>query len=123
MITKGLIKGKLAGTNRYNVRIPYFETAGDNVEYVVSAPVSYTPGTVNSLEEGDVVFVAFEDHFIDKPVIIGKLFVDYDVSSNRGAAKFASLDVSDSVKLPANTMVGDVNLTDFINLISRFLLN
>lgn len=117
MITKGIILGKSATGNGYFVRIPFFENAGDVNQYMAEATVSYTPGVVNSLNEGDAVFVAFEDHFAGKPVIIGKLFVESDVDSHVGFASVESLDVSDKASLPAHTTVDGVNIRDFIDYV------
>ena len=92
MITKGIILGKKVGTNKYIVRIPYFETAGGS-QSIFDATLSTTPSISEAYKEGDVVEVAFEDHLVEKVVIIGRLFIP-DNNEPRGYGNFESLNVS-----------------------------
>lgn len=115
MITKGIIVSRPVESNKYSVRIPYFEEAGGS-QFIAEATLSYTPGIVNSLNEGDVVFVAFEDHYKDKPTIVGKLFLTNDSSNEAGYANVQSLNVSDSATLPSNTKLGDVTAEQLSSL-------
>ena len=115
MITKGIIVSRPVESNKYSVRIPSFEEAGGS-QFIAEATLSYTSGIVNSLNEGDVVFVAFEDHYKDKPTIIGKLFLTDDSSHEVGYANVQSLNVSDSATLPSNTKLGDVTAEQLSSL-------
>jgi len=115
MITKGIIVSRPVESNKYSVRIPYFEEAGGS-QFIAEATLSYNPGIVNSLNEGDVVFVAFEDHYKDKPTIVGKLFLTNDSSNEVGYANVQSLNVSDSATLPSNTKLGNVTAEQLSSL-------
>jgi len=108
MITKAIIEGMGVGTNRFYVRIPYFESAGEVEHAVYEATYCYTPGTVDTLNVGDVVFVGFEDHFSAKPVILGKLFTFGDYKGNSGATSVSSIDVSTKATLPKDTTIGGI---------------
>lgn len=109
MITKAIIKSRILNSNKYYVRIPYFEQANvknnNLTDSFFEATLSQTPGFINSYNEGDVVFVSFEDSKASKPVILGKLFLDKEES--RGFLKANSLTVDGSVILPVDTVIGD----------------
>lgn len=119
MITKAIIKSKVLDSNKYYIRVPYFEQANINNSSSLSsyfeATVAQIPGIVNAYSVDDVVFVAFEDHHADKPVIIGKLSLQDDIqlSSDRGFANLNTLSVSKSARLPNDTTIGDFSFKDF----------
>lgn len=117
MITKGIIKGKVLDSNKYFVQIPYLEQSSVSnngvTESVLEATLSHTPGVINSYNDGDTVFVSFEESRLDKPVILGKLLLDEN--SNRGYANFESLKVTNSVDLSGNVTISG---TDFENILS-----
>ena len=112
MLTKGIIVGRVVGTNKYSVRLPYFESAGDDVHAIREATLAYTPGVIDSLVNGDVVIVGFEDHFASKPIIVGKLFVDDDLRRDKGALNIEYLNVTESASLPLNTTVGGIQISE-----------
>ena len=118
MITKGIIRGKLVDSNKYSVEIPYLEQASvknNSVsQYILDATLSHTPGIVNSYDEGDVVFVAFEDKKSDSPVILGKLLLD---TANKGSANFNSLNVTDNTELSGNVIINGVKFKELLDTI------
>jgi hypothetical protein len=60
----------------------------------------------NNLEVGDIVFVAFEENALEKPIIIGKLFrgVDIEGSIRGGGGVLDTLNVRSSAAIPASTL-------------------
>jgi hypothetical protein len=85
--------------------MPLFETAANPNPVEAEALVNIAPGLFNSLAVGDVVFVAFEENAIDKPIIIGKLFrgADIERAIRGGAGVFDALKVNSTATLPAST--------------------
>jgi hypothetical protein len=71
----------------------------------IEALVSITPGMYNNLFIDDVVFVAFEENALEKPIIIGKLFTGAAVEKDTpgGAGVLDTLNVRTSGSLPAAT--------------------
>ena len=74
MVTKGIITSIDFNGNTCKVRIPFFETAG-NDPIISDAIISNTPGVYNGYKVDDVVLVAFEDGLMNNPVVIGKLYL------------------------------------------------
>lgn len=103
MITKGLIKSVDGNSNRCIVRLPLFETASSSVPVEIEALISITPGLYNNLYKNDVVFVAFEENALEKPIVIGKLYtgVSNENKTPGGAGVLKTLVVRDSGQLPA----------------------
>ena len=116
MITKGIILERIIGTNTYYVRIPYLETSGVSASRLV-ATVSDNPAISEEYKVDDVVYVSFEEHQANKPVIIGKLYIEG--SGHRGSANFESLSVSTKVDLPKNTTIGGKDLSQLINKVEN----
>ena len=69
MITKAIIQSINPNGTRCVVRMPLFETAANTAPVEAEALVNITPGMFNNLEVNDVVFIAFEENKIDKPII------------------------------------------------------
>lgn len=109
MVTKGIILSKNVIGNKYKVRIPYLENAGQRGSSF-DAIVAIVPGIVNSFAVGDRVILSFEDHQPQQPVIIGKLFVDVDEKDARGFANFEELSVRGQTTLSENTYINDIKL-------------
>lgn len=115
MITKGIILGKVVGTNKYAVRVPYFESAGGS-QSILEATVSTMPGFSEGYLDGDVVQIAFEDRQAAKAVIVGRLFTLGD-DEPRGHANLQDISVSNSATLPKSTMIGNVSGDDLEALV------
>jgi hypothetical protein len=71
----------------------------------IEALVSITPGMFNNLFINDVVFVAFEENALEKPIIIGKLYTGASNENNThgGAGILDTLVVRSSGSIPAAT--------------------
>ena len=82
MITKAIVKAlPNIDNNKYTVYIPLLRNANDSeTDAIFQATLAYIPGIYYSFSVGDVVFVSFEDNYYEKPVILGKLFVEKDKS-------------------------------------------
>jgi hypothetical protein len=100
--------------------MPLFESASESSHVVAEALVSITPGLFNNLFVGDIVFVAFEENALEKPIIIGKL---YRGSSNEnatpgGAGILDALRVNSTAVIPASTLYNfPVNIaTNYVDL-------
>ena len=108
MIAKAIVKGQIINTNKYNIRIPIFENAGDS-EILWEATVQCVGGSVPYYKEGDIVFVAFEDNRKSKPVILGKLWCDINTNnSSKNLSSVSDLEVNYSANLPENTTINGV---------------
>lgn len=117
MITKAIILGKVVGTNRYYVRIPYFEVAGDS-QSIFEATLCTPPSLSEEYKQEDVVLVGFEDHKIEEVVIIGKLYL-LDGNEPRGFANLQDLSILNSANLPLNTVIGGIKWQEFIDLLRK----
>lgn len=119
MLTKAIILGRKQGTNKYTVRIPYFESAGGR-QSIFDATLCITPGVTESYKKDDVVFVGFEDHEINNVIILGKLYLPNDNSTSRGFANLDALEVNGEVKLPKNTTIGGFKIPDLASAFEMF---
>lgn len=118
MITKALIRYQKG--NKYGVRIPIFEYAGSDAEYIEEATLCYTPGNIEGYKVGDVVFVSFENNQLEHPVILGKLYLGpEDEPTNGGYC--ATLDVINRASLPSNTQIGDIKYIELSDVIKSRL--
>ena len=119
MLTKGYIVELSTSTNnKFKVRIPLFDSAGQdtltNEDNIVEATLCYEPSNLDSYEVGDCVFIEFENDEESKPVIIGKLYT-IDSKGNRGLGNLSTLNVSSSATLPLDSTLGDVKLQAIID--------
>ena len=119
MVTKGIITSIDFNGNTCQVRIPFFETAG-NDPIIGTAIVSNTPGSYNGYKVGDVVLVAFEDGQMETPVIIGKLYLgaEKEKADPRGSLNTESLAAAKAAAVPADTKLTtntDKNLPNTMN--------
>lgn len=106
MVTKAIVRSINGGANRCIVRMPLFETASSTAPVEAEALVSIPPGIFNNLVVGDVVFVAFEENALEKPIIIGKLFTGIN-SENEvagGAGILDTLKVRTAATIPCTTL-------------------
>lgn len=106
MITKAIVQSINAAGNRCIVRIPLFETASSSGPVLAEALVNIAPGMFNNLEVNDIVFVAFEENAIEKPIILGKLFRGANIEGNirGGGGVLDTLKVRTSAAIPAATL-------------------
>ena len=104
MIAKAVIEEQVG--NKFKVRIPLFESAGNKNECILTATLSYVPGNLDSYVVGDVVFVAFENNQISNPVIIGKLYLGPE-KQNTNLSQASVLNVINEAKLPNQTSIGE----------------
>ena len=106
MVTKGIITSIDFNGNTCKVRIPFFETAG-NDPIIGTAIVSNTPGSYNGYKVGDVVLVAFEDGKMQNPVIVGKLYLGAakEKQDPRGTINVETTTASKSASLPADAVL------------------
>ena len=106
MVTKGIITSIDFNGNTCQVRIPFFETAG-NDPITGTAIVSNTPGSYNGYKVGDVVLVAFEEGKMQNPVIVGKLYLGAakEKQDPRGTINVETTTASKSASLPADAVL------------------
>ena len=119
MVTKGIITAIDFNGNTCQVRIPLFETAG-NDPIISTAVVSNTPGSYNGYKVDDVVLVAFEDGKMETPVVIGKLYLgaEKEKADPRGSLNTESLVAAKTAAVPADTKLTidtDKNLPNTMN--------
>ena len=74
MVTKAVVRSINKKGNRCIVRMPLFENASSASPVEAEALVSITPGFFNNIFVNDIVFVAFEENALEKPIIIGKQY-------------------------------------------------
>jgi hypothetical protein len=74
MLTLAEITGIDVTSNLCTVRIPILEGTGNNTPVNISATMMLPPGIHGGYAVGDVVFLAFTDNNIGRPVILGQLY-------------------------------------------------
>ena len=106
MITKGVIRSINSAGNRCVVRLPLFETAASTMPVELTALVNVPPGMFSGLAVDDVVFVAFDENELEKPIIIGKLFINANKESNirGGMGILDELKVRTAATIPCSTL-------------------
>lgn len=121
MVTKGIITSIDLTGNTCTVRMPLFETAG-NDPILGTAIISNTPGSYNGYKIGDAVLVAFEDGQMSKPVVIGKLYlgVEAEESDPRGVINVENSTVTKSAAIPADTTLGADVDADVANTVTPY---
>lgn len=117
MLTKGIIKEiPSINNNKYKVYIPLLRNANDReIDAIFDATLCFTNGIYYSLVVDDVVYVAFEDNYYEKPVILGKLYTNKEDKDNISTQiTIKSINVLDKAQLPSNTTLSDKALTNII---------
>lgn len=106
MVTKAVIKSINSAGNRCVVQMPLFETASSSTPVLAEALISITPGMYNNLFVNDVVFVAFEENALEKPIILGKLLKGTQNESKTpgGAGVFDTLKAQSAATIPSSTL-------------------
>lgn len=130
MITKAVITEVSTLENKYIVNIPLFESPGVSSQTsklsntLFSATLSHEPSLTYAYNVGDVVFVSFEDDELDRPIILGKLYLTDEEIKDRGKLEVSTLKVHDQVTLPKSTIIGDIDfskLFDYFNSINEYI--
>lgn len=122
MITKAIIKSTPAlDGNKYMVYIPILRNANDSEsDAIFEATLAYIPGIYYSFSVDDVVFVSFEDNLYNKPVILGKLFVEKD-KSVKTQVEVKTLKVLEKVDLGEAFSNNTVQLNDTTGTVQGLL--
>ena len=123
VLTKAIVKKTCgAKSNYYYVYIPLLRKANDSEEdATLKATRIQVSGIKDDLNVGDAVYVSFEDDKYGKPVILGKLYSgnEEEVSSNQS---LRTLNVTDKVQLPGDTIIGDMTMDSLRDYIDQGLL-
>jgi hypothetical protein len=109
MVTKGEILTIDYLSNTCTIRMPLFETIASN-PITTTAIFAIQPGMFNGYQVGDIVEVGFENNMINKPVVLGKLYlgVKNENDNYRGAIKCDSLEIKNKAVLPSDTQISYV---------------
>lgn len=118
MLTKGEIQAIDYAGNSCTVRIPLFETAGNNDPFILEATISNTPGIYNGYLPKDIVFVSFADNSMSQPVVIGKLYlgIDKESKSPRGAINCSSGNITNDFSMPFDSKLVSADLGTNVNI-------
>lgn len=115
MVTKGIVEEII---DKYNIKVrcPLYDKVKDssltNNDLNVSSICSILGVDLN-LSIGDIVFVEFEDNNLLNPTIVGCLSIDSNSYSNINTN---SLNIDNSLKLPKDTKIGDIDSFELSNL-------
>lgn len=87
MICKAIIESVIDNGYNLKIRIPmldklYKTMAATANDKLLTAPVMTLPGIIPAYQKGDIVFVAFEDEDLSRPVVIGRLHRKSGVNSS-----------------------------------------
>lgn len=122
MLTLGYItKLNNPGDNLFEVRVPILEKAGSSGSdqnlsgSYFQATLCQTPGQYEAYSVGDCVAIGFLDGRMDKPIILGKLFLEGD-RDNHGFIGVNSLRVTGKAELPDDTKIGELKCADLMEL-------
>ena len=121
MLTLGYItRLNETGDNLFRVRIPIFEKAGSSKNLpdlsgsYFDAVLNQEPGQSNAFKIGDCVVIGFLDNKLEKPVILGKLYIDDKES--RGVLNADSSVVTGKAILPKEITIGDITYSDLTSI-------
>lgn len=105
MITKAIVHQLDLNKNSCQVRVPLFENAASRMPIILEALISNPPGMYNNISIGDIVFIGFEENKIEKPVILGKMFISAKQESavQGGNLNCNTLQISQAASIPATT--------------------
>lgn len=122
MITKGIVE-QIDRNNPYTakVRIPVFNKAQGVVgatptNQLYTASICCLPNCNPNIKVGDVVYVSFEDNYIDKPIILGHLYNGVSNLNTTVGLKTDSVEATVTARFPADTNIGNTTPNDFVNL-------
>lgn len=116
MITKGIIESIDFLSNTCMVRLPIFEGT-TKIPAVLPATFSITPGTY-SYKQADIVYVGFENNALNRPIVLGKLFIDSKTEADTsGTITCGTLTVKEQATLPISTKIEYTKDPDTANLL------
>lgn len=115
MIVKALIKSVDYSSNVVTIRVPLFETAWSSDEVTFNATLINQPGLNSKYEVGDVVLAAFDNDLLHEVYIIGKVYLGPNESIGESSAKLSSVEISNSVVLPADTKLNFTKSDSSVN--------
>lgn len=119
MVTKAIVED--ASNPCYvKVRIPTYDAIEDARGGTLNKDLSYATicalsNSGNNVQNGDVVFVSFEDDDLGKPVIIGHL-VKEEKDESYSDASFRLLNTKSTTTLYKDTYIGDVTPQEIASL-------
>lgn len=119
MVTKAIIE-QIIDDYSARVRIPYFNKIDTSVsstplEDLYTATICCPPNSTMNYQEGDVVFLAYEEGYADRPVILGQLARETKTTSNP-AYIGETITVKADAHLPIDTYIGEVSPDDIRQL-------
>ena len=104
MLTLAEIKSINITENKCEVHIPIFDVPGTFNKTILTAAINITPGVHSGYEVGDTVIVSFVDEAINKPIVLGKLYLGVgEEVSNRGIVSCDRLEVGQQATIPVTT--------------------
>lgn len=115
MITKAIITELPNNNNLFKVWIPVFDKNLDN-KYISEAVLCYNTSDLSAYNLNDVVYVGFEDNYLSKPIILGRLFITKDDVLRELDCE--RLKVNTQATLPMDTKVGNTSLGDIVKNIN-----
>lgn len=104
-----LVKGKIISidltSNTCQLHIPVFDNSNGGNATIIEAIFSNTPGSYCGYNVGDTVIAGFENEEFSKPIILSKLYIDYNLDKNNscGNINCDSLAVTKNASLPIMT--------------------
>lgn len=120
MLTRAIVE-KVINEYTYKVRIPMFDRIQGDAEYTdynsLREAVACVPkGINNSIKEGDIVFIIFENNGMTEPVIIGQLYREAVVNIPDSSINCRSLKVTETVQLPKDILIGEIDYSKLFML-------
>jgi len=122
MITVGIIKDKYYDNDTliYKVDVSIFKSPGVKesklTSTIIEATACVAPGTYEPYNIEDQVYLGFVNNELGQPVILGKIAKKLDSNVQSSALnKINSLEVTNNVKLPKDTKIGDITYEDLYN--------
>lgn len=125
LITEAIITSLDRNSTEFTVRIPLFESAGDDTKAILPARIIIQPGNYSMYNVGDYVWVTFAGTQIEIALILGKIYqgASAEINNNTGGISLNTLHVLGySATLPQTTQLSsapaDYNtITKLINKI------
>ena len=124
MVTKAIIEQRVS-EYQYRVRIPIFDRSQSaslhtSTKNLCIATISTSKGIYNNYQEGDVVFIAFENNEMDHPIIIGHLYREALTQEITSAPIIdaRSINVTENAILPIGTTIGQIEYEELFSLLS-----